>query len=759
MKKDFAVLFSAVTCWAGVVCTPAQNLIVNGDFSAGNLSGWTPMAVAPTTITHDAGAGNPAGAALLARNTSAATANGNYLYQIVPVVNGAQYKLSAQWKGDLLNGGSGRNWAEVFVNFTATNSTFAPGTIRYKKATDGGPHQTPMPWDWESITASPDGSNPGPADGVFTATGNYMTVAFNLGGRAQTSNNTQPGYYWIDSVSITPWPPTTAPVFTNVMRAGSDIVLQGSEGPMNGAYEMLRSADLSAPGGGWAGLGIRSFDGNGNFNFTNPIGSGAPAAFYRLLVVSSGPVFAPVLTSQPQDAAISIGQDAIFTVTATGTIPLTYRWYFNTNTLVAAGLSASLEITNAQLTNAGKYSVTVSNLVGSAQSVFATLAVTNNTQPPGILTQPTNLTVFVGQNATFGVTATGALPLHYQWYYNTNTVLTGQTNTTLALSNVQLNNAGAYSVMVTNDFGTTNSLFATLTVTTNSGVAIPDGYATQNGGTTGGGNATPTIVTTAAAFRLAVSGTTPRVVVVQGRIDLGGGVSIDSNKTIMGADTSSGLYNGTINVRGANYIFQNLTLGPSSGDVMEISGARNVFVTKCEFYGSTDELCSIVRQADFITVSWSKFHFPNPDSHSFAHLIGNADSATADRGKLHVTLHHNWYGAGVRGRMPRVRFGHVHLYNNYYNSPGNGYCIGVGVECHIRVENTHFESVSRPWADYGGASNGAIGWANLKFVNCSQPTFMANTFPVFTPPYAYTLDPVDNVKAIVTAGAGNVQSP
>ena len=297
-------------------------------------------------------------------------------------------------------------------------------------------------------------------------------------------------------------------------------------------------------------------------------------------------------------------------------------------------------------------------------------------------------------------------------------------------------------------------LFGSVTASFAQTIAVPDGYATQNGGTTGGGNATPITVSTAAAFQSAVSTDTPAVIIVNGRLNVGN-VNIRSNKTIVGADNSSGLYGGMIRITGTNYILQNLTIGPAEGDTLEISGATNVFITKCEFYGSTDELCSIVRQADFVTVSWSKFHFPNSDSHSFAHLIGNGDGVTADRGKLHVTLHHNWYAPGVEGRMPRVRFGHVHIYNNYYNAVGNGYCIGIGVECNIRVENTVFESVSGPWADYGGTSNGRFGWANLQFINATQPTFMPNSFPVFTPPYAFTPDPVGNVKSIVTAGAGN----
>jgi pectate lyase len=398
----------------------------------------------------------------------------------------------------------------------------------------------------------------------------------------------------------------------------------------------------------------------------------------------------------------------------------------------------------------------VSNLLGVVDSGFATLLVTN--APPIIVTQPESDSVLTGATAMFTVEAAGTPPLHYQWYYNTNTVLTGETNASLLLTDVQLTTAGTYSVTITNSFGSTASDFAVLTVTTNGSVAIPDGYATQNGGTTGGGGATPVTVSTASAFRSAVGNSTPAVIVVEGMIDLNGDVTIRANKTIRGADSSAGLYGGTVKIQDSNYIIQNLSFGPASGDVMEISGANNVFITNCEFHDSTDELCSIVREADYVTVSWSKFYFDNPDSHSFAHLIGNSDGATSDRGKLHVTLHHNWYTAGVRGRIPRVRFGHVHLYNNYYNSIGNGYCIGIGFECHIRVENTHFDGINNAWADYGGTSNGELGWDNLKFTGGStQPTFMPNTFStIFVPPYAYSMDPVDDVQAIVTAGAGNV---
>ncbi len=282
-----------------------------------------------------------------------------------------------------------------------------------------------------------------------------------------------------------------------------------------------------------------------------------------------------------------------------------------------------------------------------------------------------------------------------------------------------------------------------------------DGFAGSQG-TTGGGNATPITVSSASAFRSAVSGSSSKVVIVNGNINLGGDVTIGSNTTLVGANTSSGLYNGTVKIQGTNYIIQNLSFGPSSDDVMEISGATKVYVTRCEFHDSTDELCSIVRGADYVTISWCHFYFNSPDSHSFAHLIGNSDGATGDRGKLHTTLHHNWYDDGVRGRQPRVRFGEVHIYNNYYNSNNTDYCVGVGTEAKIRMENSHFDDVDDPWEDYGGSSNGSIGWSGLLFQNSSQPTFMSNSYQVFSVPYSFSADAVSQVESLVKSCAGNV---
>jgi len=85
------------------------------------------------------------------------------------------------------------------------------------------------------------------------------------------------------------------------------------------------------------------------------------------------------------------------------------------------------------------------------------------TNSPEIMIQPANLTVTVGDTAVFSMAASGALPMHYQWLFN-GTNLSRATNTSLTLTNVQLNQAGYYAMVVTNLYGSAISSNAVLTV-------------------------------------------------------------------------------------------------------------------------------------------------------------------------------------------------------------------------------------------------------------------------------------------------------
>jgi pectate lyase len=777
MNKTIAIL-AATVCLLYLSSANAQNLIANGDFSSG-LTGWTlqPGGVVQTTITYTNGVGNPPGSALLDRVSTALADNSDYLYQVIPVENGKSYQFNAEWKGDLLNGGTGRNWAEVLIAFVSNPGTPA-FTIMYKKATAGGPNEPTAPWDWESVLASPN-DTVSPTNGIFTATDNYMVVGFNLGGRAGTGV----GYYYADNVSVTPYPPTpppSAPVFTNVMRAGGDLILQGGNGPTNGAYEMLRSPEVTAPMNNWVGIGIKSFDLNGNFSFTNALPAD-PANFYRLLVVSSVPVYPPGITAQPQDLAVAVGANAEFNVTAAGTAPLTYRWYFNTNTLLASGPGATLSIPNAQLTNSGKISVTVSNFLDVAHSVFAMLTVTNSATPPFITSQPTNRAVIVGQTANFSVTATGTAPLRYQWYFNTNTLLLNETNTTLTLNNVQLTNAGQYSVTVTNLFGTTNSAFATLTVNSNAspeliGWAAVAGYGQTT--TTGGGTNTPILVTDVATLRTLAGDSTPRVIELSGTFVTGSSaITIANNKTLRGVDANVIIQGGIdINTR-SNIIIRNLSIlgngqltttnSDGSGilpvDAAAIRNSHHLWFDHLNIADGPDGNLDLTVGTDLVTVSWCKFWYTTPTrAHRLSCLIGNGSTATTDTNKNNVTYHHNWFAQGVQERMPRILFGKSHVFNNYYNSTNNNYCVGVGSFASVLIENNYFQGVKDcyKFADGNPAyitanNNLTVGTSGLLQTGLGNPTGTAfDPLPFTNPPYSYTLDAAASVPSMVTAGAG-----
>ncbi|HZL79849.1 MAG TPA: LamG-like jellyroll fold domain-containing protein [Candidatus Limnocylindrales bacterium] len=92
---------------------------------------------------------------------------------------------------------------------------------------------------------------------------------------------------------------------------------------------------------------------------------------------SAGKCFTPVppsITSQPTNQTVFAGQTASFSVSASGTPPLSYQWRFNTTNIVGA-TNTTLILPNAQLTNAGNYTVLVSNVVNSILSSNALLTV------------------------------------------------------------------------------------------------------------------------------------------------------------------------------------------------------------------------------------------------------------------------------------------------------------------------------------------------------------------------------------------------
>ncbi|HEY9044963.1 MAG TPA: PQQ-dependent sugar dehydrogenase [Ohtaekwangia sp.] len=90
---------------------------------------------------------------------------------------------------------------------------------------------------------------------------------------------------------------------------------------------------------------------------------------------------APAIVTQPASVTVSAGQPATFSVTATGTAPLTYQWQKN-NANISGATASTYTIASTQASDAGAYRVIVSNSVGTATSNAAQLTVTTFNAPP-----------------------------------------------------------------------------------------------------------------------------------------------------------------------------------------------------------------------------------------------------------------------------------------------------------------------------------------------------------------------------------------
>ncbi|MDB6124623.1 MAG: Immunoglobulin I-set domain protein, partial [Pedosphaera sp.] len=200
---------------------------------------------------------------------------------------------------------------------------------------------------------------------------------------------------------------------------------------------------------------------------------------------------APAITTQPANQTVALGGNAMFTVGAKGGLPLSYQWRFAGNVITNA-TDTTLTLNNVQNTNAGNYTVMVTNSLGSVTSAVAVLTIQ---LPPAITTQPTNKTVTAGGSVSFVVVASGSATLKYQWQFN-GTNLASATTSTLTLNNVVTSQAGSYLVIVTNTVGAVTSSVAALTVNGPPGIISQP----QNQTVLAGTNAT---------FTVSVGGTAP----------------------------------------------------------------------------------------------------------------------------------------------------------------------------------------------------------------------------------------------------------
>lgn len=170
----------------------------------------------------------------------------------------------------------------------------------------------------------------------------------------------------------------------------------------------------------------------------------------------------PVIVGQPQNQVVASGATATFSISAIGTAPLAYQWQKNGVNIAGATSSSYTTPATSVADNGSTFSCAVTNFFGSEASTSATLSVL--VLPPSVTQHPQSQTIAVGQTATFGIIATGTLPLSYQWQKN-GVNINGATSASYTTPVAVLGDNGAvYRCMVTNSAGTDLSNGAVLTV-------------------------------------------------------------------------------------------------------------------------------------------------------------------------------------------------------------------------------------------------------------------------------------------------------
>ncbi len=315
-------------------------------------------------------------------------------------------------------------------------------------------------------------------------------------------------------------------------------------------------------------------------------------------------------------------------------------------------------------------------------------------------------------------------------------------------------------------------------------VNTPVGFATGNGGTTGGKGGTITVITDAQQLadimKLREKGDyTPAIYYISGTIS---GYSTEisvkrtKNVSIIGLGKDAGFLGfGMKIVECQNVIVRNMTFADCHVDEKDglcVDGSSNVWVDHCSFTDSPSVDASDANHdgeldckngSAWVTLSYN--HFQN---HRKTCLLGHTPSQTSDTA-LKVTYFRNWFD-GTYSRHPRIRFAKAHILNNLYTNVGvlagvtGGYGIGVTCQAQVVSEANYFENtatpilistINDPGQTLSGDPVGYIKSINDTVVssgsivqNADGVTFSPNTF------YGYIPANASLVKQIVSANAG-----
>jgi pectate lyase len=319
----------------------------------------------------------------------------------------------------------------------------------------------------------------------------------------------------------------------------------------------------------------------------------------------------------------------------------------------------------------------------------------------------------------------------------------------------------------------------------NGSVGQPIGFATLNGGTSGGKGGETVVASTYDQLKSYAESSTPYVIMVEGTISNGangGTISVKSNKSIVGVGSTAFLNGIGLNINNSNnIIIQNLRISligvttrtntsgvytssgddglpkilVNDGDTISISGtSKNLWIDHCELFSEDpaqqtnkdlyDGLIDIKGQAGFITISWCNFH-----DHHKGGLVGASDTDLyADR---KVTLHHNYY-RNVKLRIPMYRGATGHFFNNYVVAATDASEIRAGT-C-LRVEKNYYEALHFSIYTTSDSAGSTERIDNIEVSRTSR-AYPANCTADI--PYSYSealTSNTEDVKTVVPQSAG-----
>ena len=240
-------------------------------------------------------------------------------------------------------------------------------------------------------------------------------------------------------------------------------------------------------------------------------------------------------------------------------------------------------------------------------------------------------------------------------------------------------------------------------------------------------------------------------------------------------------------VRASNIIVRNIDFrqpkANNGADAVSMQECDGVWVDHCTFTSLNqtkdyeDGSCDITHASKNVTVSWCRFVLTQKSC-----LVGHSNSASDDVA-ITATFHHNWFDKSS-SRHPRVRFGTVHVYNNFFDGCTT-YGVGSAYGAKVLVEYNAFDSVQLPTdictypAKESNESNlqGSVAGylyatqdlytnrpakakdpyplTNVKYTSYNGSTITPLTYADFKPAYTYVVTPAENVQEVVTAGAGH----